>query len=1161
MKTRTYPLLLILLFLAMAAHASWWDVLQQDTALDLIAARKAALQTLIEAPGSPDAVAVAAWWEDNLDNLSRPAEILDAARPPLQPALAFLLNRIESELSERPPAGCPPFAEISGPWGLFGRLDLERNPLPSNLPPLQSAWAGPGTHFRYRLQTETGRVQTPSALSFGGFSLSGWNLKSEKEMKGWMVVEISGNANIVVDGEEIARLRDPGINSPNLLFYKARFSAGAHRIQAAMAPQSESWIRLSFLDEDGNAFEWKEADPAEMTPGVSTLKPVDPLPPRQAQTIQDALCDLQLAMWRRDPPRERKLVDHLLHRWPKNELAHLAAAEFYLLEQTGAGLDEDYNRAHRELELSGKFPLRKMLEYLLAQMQDRQEDADKLRASLMKTSISDPRVLRLKIEEALSRSWPREAEEALDTLERKVGHNDSLVKIRLEVLQSLGRWDERHSLVQSLVGSSAPRTSLVNLLADECCQDEALKIMEKIRKKVSHPNLDADTIRLLMSAGHVEEARARLREAFDTWGQLPLFQDLGLTTLAPGSKEWKELLQQASTARPQDIDLRALADRWGLISPFWEKEHIDAAEFIATAKIPDKGVDTALLLDQAIEQVSSNGSSLYYYHGLTKALTPEGVSQASLLQGMPGSERLQLRIFKADGRIIIPAKINATRGRLQIDEVEVGDVVEDEYLASVSAIAPSRAAHLSPYVYRFADPQRSFGLSEYEVIYPRHLSLKIDGMFEGLQRSEEDDGDQHILRFKAEGIPPTPPEPFGPPEQDLLPWVTYGFGLSWQDVGDSIREKLIPVLRGSPELDSFVRTYLDGSDDHEALHRLVQALLEKVKAGRAGLDLTSSIGESFSKGAGNRLAILAGCLLSSGYEVDLVLSRPTPMSGAHLVVPSLDVFSLPLLRVHWGNELIWIDLSEEINGLGHISPSVQASDALVIPLGNPSTDVQLLKKLPVYENPMLEDQSELHAVIAEDGSARVDFNSWVTPPSAQDLKQKLDSVPTEMMGPVFQRLASRYFPGASSVEGHYHTLADGRLKITFSFDFSSACEPEADSMSCRGLLIAEPLAPVLASLPKRETPLILQIPVIRILDFSIEAPAGWRVSQAPPRKLESKWGEIHEDLRRRENLLDSRLRLEIPATTVSPREYPEFSRFCRATDELLLRPAELHRVQ
>jgi len=1158
MRLRVFSVV-FLLGIAWNASASWWELFQAENRMDFPAARSAALDCVASDPEGRQAIAAAYWWKENLENIPHPAEILDAARPPISAPLGFILSRIEADLRHRPPAGSPSSAVLSGPWGLFGRLELERMEHPPEAPPTGSVWQGPGSRYSYLLKSARARIETPRALRSGGYALARWGLKSAREFSGWMAVEIQGNANLFVDGQLLIRVRDAGITGPGIYWFRSEFASGEHRIEAAMAPQEHSRIRLSFFSPDGRPFLWQEESEAADNPVPARLAGETPFPVKPVSTLREATLQYALASWLRDAPLQRKIIDAILQSRPDDPEAHLLAASFFLLEQTGAGLDTDYRRAGSELEACRELPRATLLRFLLARIQERVEDADSLREELIKDFPGDPRILQLKIDQAGSRGWPREAEEALEDLERIIGRTPKIEEIRLDVLESLERWDEHHELLLEMAHTAPPSPGLVVKLADSCCSEAALSMLDQLSGNLIDPNFDADRIRLLTTSGHLDEARKALKKAYEDWGELPMFLDLGLMIEERGSKIWDETLRDALRQRPTDLDLRALGERHGIRDAFWEAEHIDAGDFLEGITISEKGVDAALLLDQAIEKVYPDGSSLYYYHGLTKALTPEGVSQASILQTLPGTEHINLRIIKPDGSVVVPGRISTGRGAVKLDEVEVGDVVEDEYIAPVSAISPSVTAHLSPFTYRFADPEKSFGLSEYQLIAPRNLPILLDGYFEGLEKQEEDREDVHVWRFKAEDMPPRPQEPFGPPQQDLLPWVCWGSGVSWEDIGDSIREKFLPVLRSSPELDEFVRKNLEGETGEKAIRNLFSALLEKIEHGNSDLDLGSTIGESFSRASGNRLGILAGGLVTMGYRVDLVLTRPTPLAHRHTTVPMMETFTIPVLRVRTGDHDMWLDPSEGAGGAGYLSPDVQDSDGLLIPLSDASQPVEILPRLPVFPNPMLEDRTEIRARINPDGSGRIEFSTWVTPPNAGKLAERLKGIPSDMLGPVYQRLISRYFPGAEKVDGSYQKLPDGRLKIGISFESDHACDVEDNEMECRSLIVSESLAPILASLPRRETPLILQVPIIRLIRLSITAPRGWVVDFGSQRRFSTRWGTVEEKLDREGENISSEIRLEIPALNVSPTDYAEFSRFLRAVDELLLRPPHLRR--
>ena len=53
-----------------------------------------------------------------------------------------------------------------------------------------------------------------------------------------------------------------------------------------------------------------------------------------------------------------------------------------------------------------------------------------------------------------------------------------------------------------------------------------------------------------------------------------------------------------------------------------------APEMTVAENLARLDVDTVLLLDQAVERIFADGSSLYYYHGLSRANTPVGIPRS-----------------------------------------------------------------------------------------------------------------------------------------------------------------------------------------------------------------------------------------------------------------------------------------------------------------------------------------------------------------------------------------------------------------------------------------------------------------------------------------------------------------------------------------------------
>jgi len=535
------------------------------------------------------------------------------------------------------------------------------------------------------------------------------------------------------------------------------------------------------------------------------------------------------------------------------------------------------------------------------------------------------------------------------------------------------------------------------------------------------------------------------------------------------------------------------------------------------------------------------------------------VRRASVLQPLPDAFLLKVRVLKPDGRQVVPSELRPNQGTITLSDVEPGDLVEEEYVARVAATGATRDGHLPPYLYRFADPNRAFGLSEYVLLVPPGIDLQVDGNFKGLERSEQEWQGLRMLNWRAERVPPMPTEPFAPPAQDLMPWLNYGFGVTWQDVGDAVRDRVLPVLRSSPELREWSQPLLDGETAEGELRTLLTALIDTVEPGGGELAVGAAAGESFRRRRGNRLGILAAVLADAGWQVDLVLTRPWTERGHRLRVPTLDAFPAALLRLENGGEELWVDIREEKRGVNHINPIFQGSDGLVLPLTRPRAPVTLIEGLPTFPNPDLEETVMVRAEISAGGDARIEFQMPLRGIQADRLLERVESVPVDQEEMVYRQLAVSLFAGASAVEGNIDRSPDGAV-IHLEMLVRNACDAEEGELVCRSLVLAHPLVPVLASLPKRTYPLVLRVPIKRRLELDLVPAPGWEPTHRTARRLEAEWGSVGEDLEKEAGSLRSVLHITLPAQTVATEDYPAFARFCQAVDELSTRPPRLRPI-
>ncbi len=1143
----------------------WSRVLAADSNLDLRTAEELALATVADDPRSAAAVAVAGWWIGNLDVLPEPESLQSAGGAERDPELGFLLERVAAELGGHPPAGTLTPVELSGPWGLFDTLDLERDVVPADadLPPLPTPWRAPAGPFRLRIESGDGWAEPPRAMVAGGVYLAAWSLEVADGADGWLVVEGNGSLDLELDGRRVVELRDCGTVDPAESWLRVRLEAGAHRLRVEMASREVPGVRLSLLDGNGAPLGGvavvERADPPW---AASVLEKVDP--PASAELaarlhasdadLDAGLTAVALARGRGDPRREGELLRGLLTSFPDSELVYLEAARYYLVGTTGLDGEENLRRVREHLRSCQGLAMSGLMARVVAAGQRRPEDAERILETLVAEHPRDPRVAQVWIRHALERSWLREAADALEPLVAALPRSRQVIDLELDVLAALERWGERTELLLELAATTPPSLELAERLAEVCRRDAAMGVLDELARRVQDPAVGLATARLLIADGRVEEAGTVLEAIRARWGDLAPMEPLRLAVSAETGGDLDALLAAALERTPADLGLRTLAWQRGL-EPFWRPYRVDALRFAAGREASSEGIDAELLLDQAVERVYPDGSSIYYYHGLTRALTPAGAAQAGRLQQMPSSVLLDVKIHKPDGTVIIPPELPGGGGSLELSDVKAGDLVEEEYVSALAGIGGGRRGHLSPYIYRFADADRAFGLSEYMLLVPPEIDLSVDGMFEGLQREESSTDGLEVLRWRSEEVPPVPTEPLAPPAQELLPWVSYGFGVTWQDVGDAVRDRILATFVGSDELEEWAEPQLEGHDLEERLASLVDATVGEVEAGRSQLELGTTVGESFSRREGNRLGIVAFLLVRAGLEVDLALSRPLPLARSHLEVPTMEAFGQPVLRVRRGDETVWVDLDEERRGVGHISPLLQGSDALLIPLDDPRRPVSYLDRLPVFPNPELEDRRRVHAVLDASGEARVEVELVLRGGAGQRLSEQVESLPSERVQMLYVQVAVGLLPGAENVTGSVGRDGD-EVRLTLGLDLPGACEGPAGRQVCRGLVIHRPLVPALASLPQRRFPLVLQLPISQRHELVLELPSGWTMDRGP-RLLEARWGSVREELEITDGRVHSVLRLEIPAQVVAPEEYPEFARFCHAVDELMSRPPTL----
>ena len=368
--------------------------------------------------------------------------------------------------------------------------------------------------------------------------------------------------------------------------------------------------------------------------------------------MQQLLLAAQLAEVRGDTWAKRGYLENAQKRAPDDPIPALELARFFLSSRTGSAPEADFAKSVENLRAASSIPMSALIGQALARRQRRAEDAERILAELMEDYPQDPRVLQLWTGEAIRRGWDREAEETLQRIQEISPGARFVFELRLQVLETLERWEERRSLMLEKAEREPADLWLIENLATDCSVEKAAELLQSMSDRYRNPAIEVAVFRLLVELGEFEQAREQLEFSSQRWGMFPTLTRFAMVLAARDPAQLAASLEQALSRTPHDLELRTLAWRLGA-EPFYEKFRVDSAEMLE-ADQPESSADSVLLLDQAVERVFVDGSSLYYYHGLTRTLTPEGVRQAAVLEWMPGAVPLRLRVHRLDGSVIVP---------------------------------------------------------------------------------------------------------------------------------------------------------------------------------------------------------------------------------------------------------------------------------------------------------------------------------------------------------------------------------------------------------------------------------------------------------------------------------------------------------------------------
>lgn len=550
----------------------------------------------------------------------------------------------------------------------------------------------------------------------------------------------------------------------------------------------------------------------------------------------------------------------------------------------------------------------------------------------------------------------------------------------------------------------------------------------------------------------------------------------------------------------------------------------------------------ARVLDYAALWVHPDGTSEMLEHEIQRIQSQEAVQKESEQAPQQGLV-LRLRVIKKDGSILEPELV-AGKPTVTMPHLDVGDIIESERILPASDGDAQR--YRGPHWF-FREPDKGYWRSEFVVVTPKDKAVEIETRGKVPPPKMRDLGAFVERRFRVDESPPAVEEPDAPRAVEFLPSVRLGWGISLEDTVKRLVDVASDETPLDPRVGAIAQAIVKGVPERaaaERARRIYRWVLEAIEDGNENDGRRAVTGRR-----GSKQAAFVHLLRQIGLTPQLAITKnrlAMPASGKMSEVENWDSL---LLRLTTPTEDRWLAIRDKFTPFGYVPPELRGQPAIVLTQDTPRVTI-----------PQEGEQDgvffEGTAHVRPDGGATLELVQRYAGRIGTQMRGVLDRIAQGQLRDFAEtRLVGRNFSGARVREVTIQDKDDLDKPVTLRI---TADAPEVVRKTPSGGVV-KPVFPLklgqLATLPERETPLLLGSSSHAEVRFRVVLPDGWRMpADLPPGDVKD--GERAVTVRDRVegHTISLDRKVEVPAGRVQPgTDYAKFLQFTRDGDALLER--------
>ncbi|HEX4339400.1 MAG TPA: hypothetical protein VH062_26015 [Polyangiaceae bacterium] len=589
----------------------------------------------------------------------------------------------------------------------------------------------------------------------------------------------------------------------------------------------------------------------------------------------------------------------------------------------------------------------------------------------------------------------------------------------------------------------------------------------------------------------------------------------------------------------------AIANAIDLVEGSTELEpyRLDARDIIAAYEKSGRTMPgtAARILDYAALWVRADGSSRMLEHEIIRLQSAEAISTFAEHRALEGLV-LHMRVIKRDGSTLEPEFV-AGKPTVTFPHLEVGDYIETEQV-----IFTPNEGHGLVYMgprWFFREENVGYARSEFLVISPENRDLVVETTGAVPAPAVEHRDGLVTRRWRVEESPAAPTEPGSVPITEFLPSVRIGWGVTLERRLEALGDALTQVTPVDPRIARIARHIVEPLPASDELGRAKKAyrwLLDNVESGDESDGRRVIIGRHGNLWQGFRMLCRA-----LGIHVRYAVAKSRLAPPPEGPISEATLYALPVAAIETGKETAWLTLGNKYAPFGYVSADLRGMPAYFLEGAHEQT------KLPDHGS---EDEIAFSGAGKLDatGALTIDLVEQFSGKLAIALRKGLSQVPEQQLHDALEsNLLAQTLRGGSlekfTIE--HRDDFDSPLVIRMNVKVSRFAQPEGKS-----LVIVPPLAPDLgrlATLPTRQTPLLMSETLRRSIAVDIELPKGTTVTLQPEAKLAEGDRRITVQDSFSGGVLHLRREIDLPAGRIQPDQYARFAAFARAADDALSR--------